>query len=259
MTSQFDIRRCYKTLKESSPNVKISYLVYDLIPTLFPELVVRGLDTWFTYEYLRSIRNYASLALTISRASALDFLNHTEGEDLPFPVYSRLLPFKQNNSSSELNFSVNNLNLKLDTEYKLNPGKYFILLGSTDPRKNTANTIRGFSRFQQMYKEQVSELKLVIVGPKHWRSKEIENALAQASGECDIVEIGYVPDNQMNALVKHSSGVLMPSLYEGFGIPLALAQSYGIPTLTACNSSLVEVTQANTIYAESGSVDSLAL
>ena len=53
--------------------------------------------------------------------------------------------------------------------------------------------------------------------------------------------------------------VLMPSLYEGFGIPLALAQSYGIPTLTACNSSLVEVTQANTIYAESGSVDSLAL
>ena len=51
----------------------------------------------------------------------------------------------------------------------------------------------------------------------------------------------------------------MPSLYEGFGIPLALARSYGIPTLTACNSSLVEVTEANTIYAEPGSVDSLAL
>ena len=259
VTSQFDIRRCYKKLKESSPNVKISYLIYDLIPTLFPEMVVRGLETWFTYEYLRSIRNYASLALTISRASALDLLNHTEGEELPFPVYSRLLPLKQNNSSSEPNFSRNNLNFKLDTEYKLNPGKYFILLGSMDPLKNTANTIRGFSRFPHIYKEQVSDLKLVIVGPKHWRSKEIEIALAQASGECDIVEIGYVPDNQMNALVKHSSGVLMPSLYEGFGIPLALARSYGIPTLTSCNSSLVEVTQANTIYAEPGSVDSLAL
>ena len=197
--------------------------------------------------------------MTISRASALDLLNHTEGEELPFPVYSRLLPLKQNNSSSKPNFSRNNLNFKLDTEYKLNPGKYFILLGSTDPRKNTANTIRGFSRFHHIYKAQVSDLKLVIVGPKHWRSKEIENALAQASEECDIVEIGYVPDNQMNALVKQSSGVLMPSLYEGFGIPLALAQSYGIPTLTACNSSLVEVTQANTIYAEPGSVDSLAL
>ena len=89
--------------------------------------------------------------------------------------------------------------------------------------------------------------------------KEIENALALASEECDIVEIGYVPDDEMHSLVKHSSGVLMPSLYEGFGIPLALARSYGIPTLTACNSSLVEVTQANTIYAEPGSVDSLAL
>ena len=51
----------------------------------------------------------------------------------------------------------------------------------------------------------------------------------------------------------------MPSLYEGFGIPLALARSYGIPSLTACNSSLVEVTEANTIYADPGSEDSLAL
>ena len=63
----------------------------------------------------------------------------------------------------------------------------------------------------------------------------------------------------MHAFVKHSSGLLMPSLYEGFGIPLALAQSYGIPTLTSCNSSLIEVTEANTIYANPDSVDSLAL
>ena len=51
----------------------------------------------------------------------------------------------------------------------------------------------------------------------------------------------------------------MPSLYEGFGIPLALGRSYGIPSLTACNSSLVEVTEANTVYADPSSADSLAL
>jgi hypothetical protein len=38
-----------------------------------------------------------------------------------------------------------------------------------------------------------------------------------------------------------------------------MAQSYGIPTLTACNSSLVEVTEANSVYSEPGSVDSLAM
>ena len=73
------------------------------------------------------------------------------------------------------------------------------------------------------------------------------------------MEIGYVPDYEMHSLVKHSSGVLMPSLYEGFGISLALGRSYGIPSLTACNSSLVEVTEANTIYADPSSADSLAL
>ena len=259
VTSQYDIRRCYKKLKESSPKVKISYLIYDLIPALFPELVVRGLDTWFTYEYLRSIRNFSSLALTISRASALDLLNHTEGEELPFPVYSRLLPLKQNNSSSETKFSANRLNFKLPTKNELTPRKYFLLLGSTDPRKNTAKTIKGFTRFHHIYKAKVSDYKLAIVGPKHWRSNVIGNALEQASKECDIVEISYVPDDVMHSLVKNSSGVLMPSLYEGFGIPLALARSYGIPTLTASNSSLVEVTEANTIFVDPGSKDSLAL
>jgi len=105
----------------------------------------------------------------------------------------------------------------------------------------------------------ISDLKLAIVGPQHWRTPEIENTLEQAREECDIVETGYVSDYKLQTLVKNSAGVLMPSYYEGFGIPLAMARSYGIPTLTACNSSLVEVTEANSVYSEPGSVDSLAM
>ena len=253
VTSQYDIRRCYKKLKKSSPNVNISYLVYDLIPTLFPELVAKGQSAWFTYDYLRTLRNFASLAITNSRATAFDLLNYTEGESLPFHVFSRLLPLNQKKSVNTESLS-NSI-----SRHELKPGKYFIVIGSTDPRKNTANTIRGFSRLHQIYKAQVSGLKLAIVGPQHSRSPEIENTLEQASKGCDIVETGYVPDKELQALVKNSSGVLMPSLYEGFGIPLALARGYGIPTLTSCNSSLVEVTEANTIYADPTSMDSLAL
>ena len=103
------------------------------------------------------------------------------------------------------------------------------------------------------------QLKLAIVGPQHWRTPEIENTLAQAREECDIVETGYVSDNKLQTLVKNSEGVLMARYYEGFGIPLALARSNGIPTLTSCNSSLVEVTKANSVYSDPGSVDSLAM
>ncbi len=265
VTSQYDIRRCYKALKESAPNVKISYLVYDLIPTLFPELVVKGLETWFTYDYLRSLRNYASLAVTISTASALDLLNYTEKEQLPFPVFARLLPLNQHNSKVELIQPDSNLNFKSIRKYKLETGKYFLLIGSTDPRKNTPNTVRGFARMHNLYKKQtvldfpLSNLKLAIVGPQHWRSPEIENTLELARKECDIDETGYVSDSELQTLVKNSAGVLMASYYEGFGIPLALARSNGIPTLTACNSSLVEVTEANSVYAEPGNVDSLAI
>ncbi|MBT3716506.1 MAG: glycosyltransferase, partial [Deltaproteobacteria bacterium] len=265
VTSQYDIRRCYKALKESAPNVKISYLVYDLIPTLFPELVAKGLETWFTYDYLRSLRNYASLAVTISTASALDLLNYTEKEQLPFPVFARLLPLNQHNSKVELIQPDSDLHSNSLREHKLKAGKYFLLIGSTDPRKNTPNTVRGFARMHFIFKKQtvleflLSDLKLAIVGPQHWRSPEIENTLEQAREECDIVETGYVSDSELQTLVKNSAGVLMASYYEGFGIPLALARSNGIPTLTACNSSLVEVTEANSVYAEPGSVDSLAM
>jgi len=265
VTSQYDIRRCYKALKESAPNVKISYLVYDLIPTLFPELVAKGLETWFTYDYLRSLRNYASLAVTISTASALDLLNYTEKEQLPFPVFARLLPLNQHNSKVELIQPDSDLHSNSLREHKLKAGKYFLLIGSTDPRKNTPNTVRGFARMHFIFKKQtvleflLSDLKLAIVGPQHWRSPEIENTLEQAREECDIVETGYVSDSELQTLVKNSAGVLMASYYEGFGIPLALARSNGIPTLTACNSSLVEVTEANSVYAEPGNVDSLAM
>ena len=117
----------------------------------------------------------------------------------------------------------------------------------------------------QIYKEQtvldfpLSDLKLAIVGPQHWRTPEIENTLEQVREECDIVETGYVSDYKLQTLVKNSAGVLMASYYEGFGIPLALARSNGIPTLTSCNSSLVEVTEANSVYSEPGNVDSLAM
>ena len=265
VTSQYDIRRCYKALRESAPNVKISYLVYDLIPTLFPELVAKGQEAWFTYEYLRGLRNYASFAVTISTASALDLLNHTENEELPFPVFARLLPLNQHNSATESNLPDSELQYNSVREYKLKAGKYFLLIGSTDPRKNTSNTVRGFARMLQIYNKQatpdfpISDLKLAIVGPQHWRTPEIENTLEQAREECDIVETGYVSDYKLQTLVKNSAGVLMPSYYEGFGIPLAMARSYGIPTLTACNSSLVEVTEANSVYSEPGSVDSLAM
>jgi glycosyltransferase involved in cell wall biosynthesis len=137
---------------------------------------------------------------------------------------------------------------------------YFLLIGSTDPRKNTARSIAAFARAMNIKTELKKKYSLLIVGPKIWRTQDIQEAKdrAEQSG-CQIVDTGYVEDPALHRLVSESSAVLMPSRYEGFGVPISLAQAYDVPVVTCLNSSLAEVSQASAHYAAPFSVDEIAM
>ena len=259
ITSQYDMQRCYPYVKAHSPNLKVSHIIYDVIPTLFPELVMRSLGNWFTYTFLRSVQKHSSLAITISHASAQDLLNRTESSFPEIPVYSRLLPCNQNNGRMKDNSAIPIEQTLLGQKHFLNQKRFFMVIGSTDPRKNTVNIILGFMRMQQIYGDLVSQISLVIVGPQEWRTENIHEALEEARKTCTIIETGYLSDKNLLRLVAASAGILMPSRYEGFGMPLALAKSHGVPAMTACNSSLAEVMQADAVFTEPWNQDSLAL
>jgi glycosyltransferase involved in cell wall biosynthesis len=53
--------------------------------------------------------------------------------------------------------------------------------------------------------------------------------------------VGYVDDAMLAVLYKHALFLAMPSLYEGFGLPLTEAMAHGTPVLTSDNSSMPEV------------------
>ena len=122
------------------------------------------------------------------------------------------------------------------TKYKINP-PFIIFVGMIEPRKNLA---RVFTAFSEMKKDGMMH-KLVIVGKKGWKYKEIFEIARKLDLDKDIVFTGYVPDKDLAILYNAAEMLVYPCLYEGFGIPVLEAMACGCPVITSNVSSMPEV------------------
>jgi len=116
--------------------------------------------------------------------------------------------------------------------------KYFLFLGTIEPRKNIINVIEAFIKLKQ---EGNVEQKLVITGRKGWLYKEILEKMQKAPFFQDIVFTDFINDEDLPFLYSGADIFLYPSLYEGFGLPVLEAMACGVPVITSNISSLPEV------------------
>jgi len=115
---------------------------------------------------------------------------------------------------------------------------YFIYTGSVHPRKNLVNIIRAYNHFRFRSK---FEHSLVIVGRKAWMFDLFEKELANSPFKKQIHLTGYLEDEPLARLLGASSGLIYPSLFEGFGVPLLEAMHAEVPIITSRISSMPEV------------------
>lgn len=116
---------------------------------------------------------------------------------------------------------------------------YFLFVGTIEPRKNIVNIVRGFEKFCDENED--LNYHLVLAGGRGWNDAEIHQTIRQSKYRKYIHLLGFVSEERKNELYKNAKGVLMPSNYEGFGIPVLEAMFYGIPVLLSRVSSLPEV------------------
>ena len=115
---------------------------------------------------------------------------------------------------------------------------YFLFVGTLEPRKNLRRLLGAFARVPEGLRK---ENMLVIAGGKGWGRGDVNEVLVDLGLKQDVIVTGYVTDAQLATLYAHARFLAMPSLYEGFGLPLVEAMSCGVPVLTSNTSSLPEV------------------
>jgi glycosyltransferase involved in cell wall biosynthesis len=114
---------------------------------------------------------------------------------------------------------------------------YLLYVGTVEPRKNVDLVLDALG---DLPSSTSGEFDLVIAGSYGWSSQATMKRLK--SSPPNVRYLGYVPESDLPALFAGAAAFLYPSLYEGFGFPVAQAMAAGVPVITSNVSSLPEIT-----------------
>jgi len=128
---------------------------------------------------------------------------------------------------------------------------YILFLGTIQPRKNVAMLVDAFARISDKI-----EHKLILAGAPGESMEEVEALIAKNGLEEKVIITGFISDDTRKNLYEHADVFVYPSKYEGFGLVVLEAMSYGVPVITSNNSSLPEAAGDAAVLI--GDVDSLA-
>jgi alpha-1,3-rhamnosyl/mannosyltransferase len=109
---------------------------------------------------------------------------------------------------------------------------YVLSVGTIEPRKNLDTLLDAWELLAPSIRE---EFELVLAGPAGWASAATVARVKQHR------YLGYIPEGDLPLLTAGATVFAYPSLYEGFGFPVAQAMAAGVPVLTSNVSSLPEV------------------
>lgn len=214
----------------------VSYIRY---PQLFKKSDLNQLTKWTRY----SVRK-ASKIFTISQASKDDIIKE-------YGIAADRIAVTYPGIREESSIKYKLLSMEdIAKKYGIR-GDYILFVGTLQPRKNVTRLVEAFSKLKN------KKINLVIVGKKGWLYEEILEAPDKFHVKDRVKFLDFVSDEDLPSIYKNALCFILPSLYEGFGLPVLEAMKYGCPVITSNVSSLPEAGGDAAIYIDPLNVDDI--
>ena len=216
------------------------YMLYDLS---FLEHIEYTTEANFDYCYKHLFRAamYADYFISISEYTKQKFLEYFPFVD-PERVRVAYLGGKELYKHDPIDKDYEGLNVDFTKPFWLS-------VGTVEPRKNIINLIYAYAEL----KKQTETFPLYIAGGKGWKDGSIYKSVRELGLENDVHFLGYVTDQQLNALYHECYSLVYPSFYEGFGLPILEAMSAGAPVICSNTTSMPEVGGDAALYVDPAS------
>jgi glycosyltransferase involved in cell wall biosynthesis len=132
---------------------------------------------------------------------------------------------------------------------------YIFHHGTIQPRKNLARLVQAYRLL--LAKNRNLDFDLVLAGALGWQYEEVVR-LAKANGAGRVILTGALEDQEIAMLLRGASLVVIPSLYEGFCLPMVEAMACGAPVIAARTSCLPEISGGVLRYFDPLSMEDMA-
>lgn len=212
---------------------------------LFNKSDLYQLKNWTKYSVKK-----ATKIITISNSSRNDILKtYQVPEEKVLTIYPGI---KQAVTLEPHVYAMNELKAK----YAISDN-YILFVGTLQPRKNISRLIEAFAKIKEEDLD-LKHVELVIIGKKGWLYEEILEAPKKFGIEDKVKFLEGVNDNELTTFYKHALCYVLPSLYEGFGLPVVEAMKHGCPVITSNSSSLPEAGGDAALYIDPENIEDIA-
>jgi len=225
--------------------------VHDLTPIVFKKHFPRGIKGEIKWQMQRYALKKANAIITDSDCSKKDIIKRVgiSADKVSVIYLAAGEEFKK--------LEIGNWKLEIKKRYGL-PNRFVLYVGDVTWNKNLPRLVEAVKSIN---------VPLVMVGKalvsedfdknNPW-NKDLVKVQDLAKDDKNIIKLGFVPTEDLVAIYNLATVFVMPSLYEGFGLPILEAMSCGCPVITTKEGSLDEVAGEAALYVDGYSKESIA-